>query len=107
MGLAPATPGLNDPSSRASEFYVSNAGSNYAGIKDSKVDEYYQRSLREVDPVKRQQLVQEWERYMLDNYLIWYLVNAEYNMGLWEEVRNKYIPDITAEHDWQDVWMAQ
>lgn len=107
MAVAPASPAINDPSVRAAEFYVSTGGSNYAGIKDKKVDEYFQQSLKEVDPAKRKQLVQEWERYMLDHYLIWYFANNQYIMGVWEDVRDKYIPDLEAEHHWQDVWMAQ
>jgi len=107
MAVAPGSPAMNDPSVRAAEFYVSGAGSNYAGINDKEVDRYYAKSLEATDPLERRKIVQEWERYMLDHYLIWYLTNNEYIMPMWKEIRDKYIPDLTSGHEWQDVWIAQ
>ena len=107
MAVAPGSPAINDPSVRAAEFYVSGAGSNYAGINDKEVDKYYAKSLEATDPLQRKQIVQEWERYMLDHYLIWYFTNNEYIMPMWKEIRDRYIPDLQTGHEWQDVWIAQ
>ncbi|MBI4308530.1 MAG: hypothetical protein HY684_06980, partial [Chloroflexi bacterium] len=105
--VVPASPAIMDPNVRAGEFFVSGAGRNDSGINDPKVNEYNTRSMQEADPAKRIQIVKEWERYMMDQYYWWYYVNAEYIIPFWSNVRNKYIPDITAEQHWQDVWMAQ
>jgi peptide/nickel transport system substrate-binding protein len=99
--------GLGDPDQMLLKF-VTGSTTNYGGISDPYIDERYKKQKVELDPEKRQKLVKEVEKYVMDK--------AYWSPGLWwvrAETRSARIRNYEPMHfhhmnrRLEDVWLAK
>ncbi|MBI2908361.1 MAG: ABC transporter substrate-binding protein [Chloroflexi bacterium] len=99
---------LDDPDAFFSEMYISRAARNYAGLKEPKVDDLFEKQSRTLDPVARKKIVIDMQKAYLENPGVIQTLWRVMNMALWKEVRSYKFPSQTFNNTkFQDVWLAK
>lgn len=98
---------LDNPDLWFAELYVSKSPRNYSGVKDTKVDELYDKQSRTADLAARKKLVIEAQKAALESLpivpLVWNARNAAHR----KEVRNFKFAMTFNNDKYQDVWLAK
>lgn len=82
--------------------------SNFGRFSDPKVDEYYERQKREMDPAKRKQILQEAEAYILEQGYAMPFMWGNRVMVVDSRVQNYHVtPSNWVGLDFADLWLKQ
>jgi peptide/nickel transport system substrate-binding protein len=88
-------------------WYQSGSSQNYAGLQNAKLDALADRISSELDPAKRKELANQWEKEIAGEYRIFVLYWRKRFMGLRRNVHNMVLhPNLDNNLKLQDLWLS-
>ncbi len=91
------------------QIYMTGAGSNYSRVSDPKLDEMMQAQTVEMDPVKRKAIIDDIQRYVIEQA---YYVYGHHSFGIacWQPWVRDYVVHAASYHTGrivEHVWLTE